>query len=116
MTAGLDWPAACGGAGAGAGSELEIGPGEVRSPACGCGAKHGPNYLPGPHATWDCPFRYMARYGSCQGFLANGQRDPSHWHHDSLTRRAKDLWVKLIKDLNLGLPLGPEFRPVNFSL
>jgi hypothetical protein len=90
--------------------------GEVRSPACGCGAKHGPNYRPGPHATWDCPFRYMARYGSCPGFLANGQRDPSHWHNDSLTRRAKDLWVKMIKDHNLGLPLGPDYRPVNFSL
>ncbi len=90
--------------------------GEVRSPACGCGAKHGPNYRPGPHATWDCQFSYMARYGSCPGFLANGQRDPGHWHHDSLTRRAKDLWVKLIKDLNLGVPLGPEYRPVNFSL
>ncbi len=50
------------------------------------------------------------------GFLANGQRDPGHWHNDSLTRRAKDLWVKLIKDLNLGVPLGQEYRPVNFSL
>jgi hypothetical protein len=58
----------------------------------------------------------MARYGSCPGFLANGQRDPGHWHNDSLTRRAKDPWVKLIKDLNLGVSLGPEYRPVNFSL
>jgi hypothetical protein len=34
--------------------------GEVRVPPCGCGSKHGAGYRPGPHATWDCPFRYMA--------------------------------------------------------
>jgi hypothetical protein len=90
--------------------------GELRSLACCCGAKHAPNYRPGPHATWDCQFRYMARYGSCPGFLANGQQDPDHWHNDSLTRSAKDLWVKLIKDLNLGVPLGAEFGQVKFSL
>jgi hypothetical protein len=90
--------------------------GEVRSQACCCGPKHGPNYQPGPHATWDCPFRYMAPYGSCLGFLTNGQWDPGHLHNDSLTCRAKDLWVKLIKDLKLGVPLGAEIRPVNFLL
>ena len=90
--------------------------GECRAPPCGCGAKHGPNYRPGPHATWDCPFRYMARYGSCPGFLSNGQRNPNHWHGDALTRRAKDEWVTLITKLNLPLPSGADFRPVNFAL
>jgi hypothetical protein len=90
--------------------------GECRTPPCGCGAKHGPNYKPGPHATWDCPFRYISRYGSCPGFLSSGQRNPDHWTGDALTRRAKDEWVKLITKLNLPLPSGAEFRPVNFAL
>ncbi len=63
--------------------------GEQRSPACGCGAKHGADYRPGPHATWDCPFRYIARYGSCPGFLPSGWRDPAQWNGDSLTVRAR---------------------------
>jgi hypothetical protein len=57
----------------------------------------------------------MARYGSCPGFLPNGQRDPSQWNGDALTRRAKDAWVKLISDLGLPLPTGPEFKPPNFA-
>jgi hypothetical protein len=89
--------------------------GECRQPPCGCGAKHGPTYRPGPHATWDCPFRYMQRYGSCPGFLPTGHRDPSQWNGDALTRRAKDEWVKLIVSLNLPLPTGGDYRPANFS-
>jgi hypothetical protein len=62
-----------------------VAPGEHRSPPCGCGSKHCPTYTPGPHATWDCPFRYMARYGSCPGFLATGQKDPTQWNGDILS-------------------------------
>jgi hypothetical protein len=93
-----------------------VAPGEQRSPPCSCGSKHGSTYLPGLHATWDCPFRYMARCGSCPGFLASGQRDPAQWNGDSLTTRAKQAWVKLIKDHDLPLPNGPGGKPPNFAL
>ena len=89
--------------------------GDMRTPACGCGSKHGADYRPGPHATWDCPFRYIARYGSCPGFLPNGRPDPAQWHGDSLTTRAKQAWVKLIKDLDLPLPNYPGSSAPNFS-
>ncbi len=89
--------------------------GEQGQPHCGCGAKHGPGYNPGPHATWDRPFRFIARYGSCPGFVPNGTKDPAQWISDSLTARAKQAWVKLIKDLDLALPHGPGSKAPNFS-
>ena len=89
--------------------------GDSRSPPCGCGSKHGPTYQPGPHATWDCPLRYIARYGSCPGFLMTGMRDPQQWAGDNLTRGAKDAWIKLIQQLDLPLPTGPGGRAPNFS-
>ncbi len=89
--------------------------GEQRIPACGCGAKHGADYRPGPHATWDCPFRYIARYGSCPGFLPSGRRDPAQWNGDSLTALAKQAWVKLIKDLDLPLPNAAGSSAPNFA-
>jgi hypothetical protein len=91
-------------------------PGEQRSPPCGCAAKHGPAYLPGPHATWDCPFRYMTRCGSCPGFLPSGQKDPAQWNGDRLTARARQAWVKLIKDFDLALPNGPGAKAPNFAM
>ncbi len=90
-------------------------PGDHGSPPCGCASKHGPGYQPGPHATWDCPFRYIARYGSCPGFLPSGQKDPAQWNGDSLTARAKQAWVKLIKDLDPPLPSGAGGKAPNFS-
>jgi hypothetical protein len=78
-----------------------------RTPPCGCGAKHGPNYKPGPHATWDCPFSYMARYGSCQGSLSSGQRNLYHWHGNALTCHAKDEWVALITSSESTCPCRP---------
>ncbi len=89
--------------------------GEVRLPPCSCGAKHGADYRPGPHATWDCPFRYIARYGSCPGFLHNGRRDPVQWNGDSLTARAKQAWVKLIKELDLPIPSTAGSSAPNFA-
>jgi hypothetical protein len=89
--------------------------GDQRAPPCGCGSKHGPDYNPGPHATWHCPFRFMASYGSCPGFLPNGRRDPAQWIGDSLTARAKQAWTKLIKDLDLPLPSWPGSKAPNFS-
>ncbi len=89
---------------------------EQRSPPCGCGAQHAPNYKQPPPATWDCPFHYMARYSSCPGFLFNGQRNPNHWTGDVLNRSAKNEWVTLIMTLNLPLPAGAEYRQVNVAL
>jgi len=91
-------------------------PGEQRTPPCGCPSKHGPAYLPGPHATWDCPFRYMLRCGSCPGFLPSGQKDPAQWTGDRLTARARQSWVKLIKDFDLPLPNCTGAKAPNFSL
>jgi hypothetical protein len=93
-----------------------VAPGEQRVPPCGCASKHGPAYLPGPHATWDCPFRYMTRCGSCPGFLPSGQRDPAQWQGDHLTSRAKQAWVKLIKDFDLPLPNCVGAKAPNFAI
>jgi hypothetical protein len=75
--------------------------GKCLTPLCCCSAKHGHNYQQGPHATWDCPFRYMAPWGSCQGFLSSGQRSPDHWSCYTLNRSCKDVWVELITKLDL---------------
>ncbi len=85
-------------------------------PPCGCRAKHGALYKQGLHATWDCPFRYMARYGSCPGFLCNGMKDRTQWSGEHLTALAKQAWVLLITDLNLPLQQGPGGRAPNFSI
>ena len=88
----------------------------VRKPACGCGNKHGAAYKPGLHATWDCPHRYIAKYGRCPGFLANGFRDPTQWNGNSLTRAAKAAWVTLIQAEDLPLPHGGSSRAPPFHL
>jgi hypothetical protein len=86
------------------------------SPPCGC-RNHGTlDYNPGPHATWDCPLRYIQRCGRCPGFRADGSRDPAQWLGGNiLTREAKDDWLKLLKDYNLPLPREPAARPPPFS-
>jgi hypothetical protein len=93
-----------------------VAPGEQRVPPCGCASKHGSAYLPGLHATWDCPFRNMARCGSCPGFLPSGQKDPAQWKGDHLTTRAKQAWVKLIKDFDLPLPNCFGAKAPNFAI
>ena len=94
---------------------------EVRKPQCGCANRYGPAYAayrPGLHATWDCPLRYIAKWGSCPGFLKNGQRDPLKWVGNNLTRAAKDQWLALIENLkhSLLLPTGASYRPPPFHL
>ncbi len=91
-------------------------PREQRTPPCCCGSKHGSSYLPGLHSTWDCPFRYMARCGSCPGFLPSGQRDPAQWQGEHLSARAKLAWVKLIKDFDLPLPNCIGAKAPNFAI
>jgi hypothetical protein len=91
--------------------------GETFTPPCGCGSWGTPGYNPGPHATWDCPLRYIQRYGYCPGFLINGFRDPSQWLPDNtLTRAAKDEWVKLIRQHRLPLPREAAARAPQFHL
>ena len=88
------------------------------TPPCGCGNhSNAPGYAPGPHATWDCPLRYIARCGFCPGFLHNGLRDPAQWQDAyQLTRAAKDKWVELIGTYNLPLPRERLARPPPFHL
>ena len=63
----------------------------------------------GPHASWDCPFRYWKVYGTCPGFLRDGSRDPSQWQGDNMARSAKLEWARLrvIRDRDIMLPSCP---------
>ena len=88
--------------------------GEVRRLPCGCANHFGPAYRPGLHATWDCPIRYIHKWKSCPGFLLNGQRYPSKWAGNNLTRAAKDEWGVFIGKHSLPLPPGASFRPPPF--
>ncbi len=73
-------------------------PGQTRKPACGCLHQFKLRYLPGPHATWDCPLRYISQCGSCPGFNPDGSRDPSQWQGENLSRAAKSAWLALIAE------------------
>ncbi len=65
--------------------------GEVWMPLCHCGNAGALGFGQGPHATWDCPLRYIQKYGRCPCFLLSGQRDASQWLAGNiLTRAAKD--------------------------
>jgi hypothetical protein len=90
--------------------------GQTRRPPCGCKNSHGPNYRPGPHATWDCPHRFIKRFGSCPGFLANGFRDPAMWHGDNLVKAGKQAWVDFIQLHDLPIPHGPDSAAPPFYL
>jgi hypothetical protein len=66
-------------------------------PSFDCGAKMGAaDYVPGPHATWDCVLLYWKVLGCCPGFSENGRRDPAQWRGNNLTLQAKDGWIALI--------------------
>jgi hypothetical protein len=86
-----------------------------RRPPCGC-HHHKPQYNPGPHATWDCPLRYVAQCGSCPGFNLVGTRDPAQWQGEILTRAAKSAWLTLIAKHALPLPNCKDARPPPFHL
>ena len=87
-----------------------------RRPTCSCQSHHGPNYRPGLHATWDCPFRYMQQCGHCPGFRSDGSRDPAQWNGDILTRAAKDAWLALIEKHKLTVPNCKNARVTPFHL
>ena len=86
-------------------------------PPCGCGASIFTGPRPGQHATWDCPLRYIAKFGRCPGFLLTGLRDPAQWlAGDILTRAAKDDWMRFIQQHSLKLPREKDSRPPPFHL
>ena len=88
-------------------------------PVCGCRNSQGPpGYNPGPHATWDCPFRYMQRCGYCPGFNPDGTKDPAQWlpGGDVLTRATKDKWLDLIRQHDLPLPRELGARAPDFHM
>ncbi len=70
----------------------------------------------GLHATWDCPLRYIERWGSCPGFLNDGSKDQAQWlpGGEVLTRAAKDKRVELIGEHILPLPNEPGMRAPDF--
>jgi hypothetical protein len=100
-----------------AGSDCATVPeGEVWHPPCGCAGFGGPAYAPGPHATWDCPLRYISKFGHCPGYLPGGQRDPAQWLAGNvLTRAAKDAWIALIEKHHLPLQHDRDARAPPFQ-
>ena len=88
---------------------------EVRRPACGC-LNHKLSYVPGLHATWDCPLRYIDQCGHCPGFNLDGSRDPAQWQGDNLTRAAKQAWIALIAENKLTVPKARGARAPLFHL
>ena len=89
--------------------------GSCEAPRCSCGGTG--SYQPGPHATWDCPLRYLKVFGYCPGFQLDGHRDPAFWIGNNLTRAGKDAWIEFIdkKDLPLARSIPRGTKPPNFS-
>ncbi len=86
-------------------------------PSCGCANRAVFSVAPpGPHATWDCPLRYIAQCGYCPGFHSDGTKDLTQWAPggDVLTRATRDAWLKLIDDYRLPLPRDPGARAPDF--
>ena len=88
--------------------------GESRHPYCSCARRGVPGYVPGLHATWDCPKRFIKQCGRCPGFRADGSRDPACWLGDHLTPETRSDWVRFLKEFPLPLPHGPDARSPNF--
>jgi hypothetical protein len=88
---------------------------DVRRPTCGC-LNHKLPYVPGLHATWDCPLRYIDQCGYCPGFNLDGSRDPAQWQGGILTRAAKLAWITLIAENKLTVPKAKGARPPPFHL
>jgi hypothetical protein len=89
--------------------------GQTRRPACGC-IHHKLQYIPGPHASWDCPLRYIDQCGYCLGFNLDGSRDPAQWQGGNLTRAAKAAWLALIAEHKLTVPRCKDAKPPPFHL
>ena len=100
------------------GEDLAVVPaGMCWKPACGC-RNHWPlGFDPGPHATWDCPYRYIQQCGHCPGFNPDGTKDLSQWlpGGTALTRATKEKWLELIKRHNLPLPYEAGARAPDFQ-
>jgi hypothetical protein len=90
--------------------------GQVRRPACGCLNNAKLSFVPGPHASWDCPLRYIDQCGYCPGFNLDGSRDPAQWQGANLTRAAKGAWLALIAEHKLTVAKCKDARPPPFHL
>jgi hypothetical protein len=93
-------------------------PGTCLRPSCGCAVRlRALGIHPGLHATWDCPLRYIERWGFCPGFNKDGSKDSTQWlpGGEVLTRAAKDKWVELICKYDLPLPNEPGVRAPDFQ-
>ncbi len=86
-------------------------------PVCGCRSHGPPGFNPGPHATWDCPYRYIQQCGHCPGFNPDGTKDLSQWLPGGtiLTRAAKAKWHELISKHDLPLPHEAGARAPDFQ-
>jgi hypothetical protein len=92
-------------------------PGSCLRPSCGCSSRlRAVGVIPGLHATWDCPLRYIEQCGSCPGFNNDGSKDPAQWlpGGEVLTRAAKDEWLELIRKHDLPLANEPGVRAPDF--
>jgi hypothetical protein len=70
--------------------------------------------LIGKHARWDCPLRYIERFGYCPGFAGSGLRLRSAWiDDDTMTADTVEQWKRFIvvNDLQRArsAPSGPLF-------
>ena len=68
----------------------------------------------GKHARWDCPLRYIERFGSCPGFADSGLRLRSAWiDDDTMTADTVGQWKRFIDATGLqrarNAPSGPLF-------
>ena len=86
------------------------------APGCSCWKKFDAAIqgLIGKHARWDCPLRYIERYGYCPGFAESGLRQRSAWiDDDTMTADTVEQWKRFIDANGLqrarSAPSGPLF-------
>lgn len=81
---------------------------------CNCRSGLGAQ-IQGPHLTFECPLKYLHRYGSCPGFNHDGSKDPNAWAGDDLTDATKKKWRDLIAIHALQTAISAQGADVNFS-
>ena len=63
-------------------------------PTCTCAINI---FFPGSvHRGYECPLRYIARFGSCPGWALPGARIPSAWNGDTLAPATRAEWTAYI--------------------
>jgi hypothetical protein len=54
-----------------------------------------------PHFCWECPLKYLARFGSCPGFNRDGSRAAAAWSGEDITVATKSAWNDFIRTTGL---------------